>query len=233
MKRCFKWFAVFALSACAGAACAQAVARQAPATIHNAVDQYMRVQTAGLPGKVTYTIGGIDPRIVLPACAVPEVFLPPGARLWGVTSIGVRCNGATPWSIYVTAQIKVVGDYVVTSRPLGQGQALAATDVTMQSGDLTQLPAGIITDPQLIVGKTLTAALAAGQPLRQDLLRSPLVVQQGQTVKLQSSGRGFRVTTDGRSLTNAADGQIAQVRTSAGQTISGVARAGGVVEIAF
>jgi flagella basal body P-ring formation protein FlgA len=145
----------------------------------------------------------------------------------------VRCAGATPWSIYVTAQIKVVGNFVVTARPLGQGQALAATDVALQSGDLTQLPAGILTDPQLAMGKTLSAALAAGQPLRQELLRAPLVVQQGQTVKLQSSGHGFRVTTDGRSLTNAADGQIAQVRTAAGQTISGIARSGGVVEIIF
>ncbi len=233
MKRHFRLWALFALSTCAGLACAQTAERQAPAAIQQAVDSFVRVQTAGLPGKVTYTLGSIDPRIALPACAAPEAFLPPGARLWGLTSVGVRCNGAAPWSIYVTAQIKVVGDFLVTARPLPQGHALAATDLAAQSGDLTQLPAGILTDPQLAVGKTLSAALAAGQPLRQDLLRAPLVVQQGQTVKLQSTGRGFRVTTDGRSLTNAADGQIAQVRTAGGQTISGVARAGGVVEITF
>lgn len=233
MKKFFTLVAMVALGVGGESACAQSVTRQAPSTIQTAVENYVRVQTAGLPGTVTYTIGGIDPRIVLPACAVPEVFLPPGARLWGLTSVGVRCAGATPWSIYVTAQIKVVGNFVVTARPLAQGQALAATDVALQSGDLTQLPAGILTDPQLAMGKTLSAALAAGQPLRQELLRAPLVVQQGQTVKLQSSGHGFRVTTDGRSLTNAADGQIAQVRTAAGQTISGIARSGGVVEIIF
>ena len=120
---------------------------------------------------------------------------------------------------------------MVTARPLAQGSALALTDMALQSGDLTQIAAGIVTDPQAVIGKTLTSALAAGQPLRQDLLRSPLVVQQGQTVKLQSSGQGFRVSADGKSMTNAADGQIAQVRTSNGQTVSGVARAGGVVEM--
>lgn len=216
-----------------GLAYAQTNDRQALAMMHQAIEHYVRVQTAGLPGKVTYVVGGIDPRIVLPACPVPEVFLPAGARLWGLTSLGVRCGGAAPWSIYVTVQVKVAGDYVVTARPLPQGQALAPADIALQSGDLTQLPAGILTDPQLAVGKTLTAALAAGQPLRQDLLRSPLVVQQGQTVKLQSSGHGFRVTTDGKSLNNASDGQIAQVRTATGQTVSGVARAGGIVEIIF
>jgi flagella basal body P-ring formation protein FlgA len=233
MQRLLNLLAMLALGAGANAACAQTVERQAPAAIHKAVDNFLRVQTAGLPGKVSYTIGGIDPRIVLAACAAPEIFLPPGARLWGLTTLGVRCDGAAPWSIYMTAHIKVVGDYVVTARPLTQGRVLAAADIAVQSGDLTQLPTGILTDPQLAAGKTLTAALTAGQPLRQELLRSPVVVQQGQTVKLQSSGRGFMVTADGKSLNNAADGQIAQVRIANGQTVSGIARAGGIVEINF
>jgi flagella basal body P-ring formation protein FlgA len=179
------------------------------------------------------TVGAIDPRSVLPACAALEVFTPPGARLWGATSLGVRCSGATPWNIYVTAQVKVVGDYAVTARPLAQGQALTPSDIATQSGDLTQLPAGVLTDPQQAVGKTSIAALAPGQPLRQDLLRAPLVIQQGQTVVVNSSGRGFRVSADGKALNNAYDGQIAQVRTASGQTLSGVARAGGIVEIRF
>jgi flagella basal body P-ring formation protein FlgA len=234
MKRLFKLLAICAFSAGGGGlVCAQSIDRQAPATIQKAVENYLRVQTAGLPGKVSYTMGAVDPRIVLAACAVPEVFLPPGARLWGMTSLGVRCSGAAPWSIYVNVQIKVTGEYVVTARPLAQGQALAPADISLQSGDLTQMPAGILTDPQLAVGKTLAAALAAGQPLRQELLRSPLVVQQGQTVKLQSAGPGFRVSTDGQSLSNAAAGQIAQVRISSGQTVSGVARTGGIVEIRY
>jgi len=233
MKQLFKLLAMLALAAGAGHIYAQAVERQAPAPILKAVDNFLRVQTAGLPGKVSYTIGGVDPRLMLTACAAPEVFLPTGARLWGLTSLGVRCNGTTPWSILIPAQIRVTGDYVVTARPLAQGRALTAADVAMQSGDLTQLPSGILNDPQLAVGKTPTAALAAGQPLRQDLLRSPLVIQQGQTVKVQSTGHGFMVTADGKSLSNATDGQIAQVRISTGQTVSGVARAGGIVDISF
>jgi flagella basal body P-ring formation protein FlgA len=230
MKAFIRLLAVYVLCACSGAACAQGTG-QLPAQIRQAVDQFLRVQTAGLPGKVAYTVGGIDPRVVLAPCAATEVFLPPGARLWGLTTLGVKCNDAAPWTIYVSAQVKVTGDYVVTARPLAQGTALSPLDLSLQSGDLTQMPVSVLTDPQLAIGKTLTSALAAGQPLRQDLLRSPLVVQQGQTVKLQSSGQGFRVSADGKSMTNAADGQIAQVRTSNGQTVSGVARAGGVVEM--
>ncbi len=232
MKRISSLILLCALSA-AAYAYAQTAPRQDAAAIQKAVENFLRVQTTGLPGQVSFTAGGIDPRTVLAACPAPEVFLPPGARLWGMTSLGVRCSGAAPWSIYVTAQIKVTGDYVVTARPLPQGQPLTPADFAIQNGDLTQLPAGILTDAHLVTGKTLASPLAAGQPLRQDMLRSPLVVQQGQNIKLQSAGRGFSVSADGKSLSNAADGQIAQVRTSNGQTVSGIARAGGIVEIAF
>lgn len=232
MKQISRLLALCAASAFgAGLVSAQTPARQAPATIHQAIENFIRVQTAGLPGSVTSAVGSIDSRVVLAACPVPEVFLPAGARLWGQTSLGVRCSGAAPWSIYVPVQIKVDGDYVVTARALAQGQALVPADLTLRNGDLTQFPAGILTDPQLALGKTLTGALAAGQPVRQDLLRAAQVVQQGQTVKLLSSGPGFQVSADGKSLNNAADGQIAQVRTTAGATVSGIARAGGVVEI--
>ena len=212
---------------------AQAGARQDPQVIQRAVENYLRAQTAGLPGTVTYTVGALDARSVLPACGAIEVYTPPGVRLWGNTSLGVRCSGTPPWNIYVTAQVRVVGNYAVTSRPVNQGQALTTSDITMQNGDLTQLPAGVLTDPQQAVGKTSLASLAPGQPLRQDLLRSPLVIQQGQSVVVHSSGRGFRVSADGKALNNAYDGQVAQVRTHSGQTISGIARAGGIVEITF
>jgi flagellar basal body P-ring formation protein FlgA len=214
-------------------ACAQAVKNQSAAAIQKAVDNFLRTQTAGLPGKVTYTIGAIDTRVVLPACPALDVYLPSGARLWGQTSVGVRCSDTATWNIYVSAEVRVAGEYLVTARPLPNGQLLTTSDLVTQTGDLTQLPAGILTEPKQAVGKILAASLAAGQPVRQDLLRSPLVVRQGQTVKLQSSGQGFQVTAEGRALNNAQDGQVAQVQTASGHTVSGVARSGGVVEITF
>jgi flagella basal body P-ring formation protein FlgA len=206
---------------------------QSVAAIHQAVDQFVRLQTSGLPGKINYTIGSIDPRLLLPACAALDVFIPSGARLWGQTTLGVRCGGAAPWTIYVNAEVRVSGNYLATTRAIAPGQVLTAADIVTQSGDLTLLPSGVLANPEHAVGKIAVAAVAAGQPLRYDLLRAPLAVQQGQSVKLMSSGAGFRVSAEGRALNNAQDGQVAQVRTASGQTVSGVARAGGSVEISF
>jgi len=213
------------------AAHAQTTPRQDHAAIYRGIDNFLRTQTAGSPHKISHTITNVDPRVTLPVCPALEFFLPPGARLWGQTAVGVRCSGQTPWTIYLTLNVTVVGSYVVLARAVPQGHTLAASDVAVQSGDLTQLPAGVLLEPAQAEGKILAAAVAAGQPLSQESLRKPLVVQQGQSVVLQSSGRGFRVSTEGRALNNAQDGQIAQIRTASGQTVSGIARIGGIVEV--
>ena len=115
----------------------------------------------------------------------------------------IRCGGEAPWSIYVTVHVTVIGSYVVLARAVPQGHNLTASDVAVQSGDLTQLPMGVLQEPSQAEGNILAAAVAVGQPLSQNSLRKQLVVQQGQTVVLQSTGRGFRVSTEGRALNNA------------------------------
>ena len=62
---------------------------QALGSISKAVHDYLRVQTAGLPGTATYTVGALDPRLVLPACPALELFLPAGARLWDAVALAL------------------------------------------------------------------------------------------------------------------------------------------------
>ena len=208
-----------------------ALERAQLAQIHSSVAQLLRNQTAGLPGKVSFTLGEIDARLSLPACAAPEAFIPPGARLWGNASVGVRCSGSNPWIIYIPVSVKILTGVVVAARALTQGRSIEAGDLTLQEADLGQLPGAVITDPAQAVGRMVTLGVAPGQLLRQDFLRSPPVIQQGQSVTLRSQGPGFKVSAEGRALGNAAEGQVAQVRTPSGHTISGIARFGAIVDI--
>lgn len=197
------------------------------------VADFLRTQSIGLPGEVDITLTGIDARTSVPPCAALEPSLPPGSRPWGNTAVVVRCTVPQPWTLYVRAQVKVVSDYVVSSRPLMQGRPITASDLAVHRGDLTQLPAGVITDVSQAVGRTLTASLPFGSPLRQDMLRAQPAVMLNQSVKLVSTGRGFSISADGRALGNAVEGQSVQVRNASGQVVSGIARAGAIVEVSY
>lgn len=203
------------------------------ASLHKIAETFVARQTAELPGKATASVGMIDPRLRLPKCANAEGFLPPGIRLWGNATIGIRCQQPTPWTIYIPVAIKVTAPVITTAKPLPQGHVLTLADVVAQPGDLTQLPSGVIADVDQVIGKSLASGVPAGQALRAELLRAPQAIKTGQMVRVVAQGGAFQVSTEGKALSNAATGQSISVRTSGGKVVSGVVKADGSVEVAF
>ena len=211
--------------------CRAAIGPVQLAQIQRLVEQPVHEQTAGLPGKVSFSLGAIDARLSLAACATPEAFIPPGVRLWGDATVGVRCSGSNSWTIYVPVAVRISTSVVVAAHSLVQGRVIESSDVTLQEADLGKLPVAVITDPRQAVGRIATLSIAAGQPLRQDLLRAPPVIQQGQSVTVRALGPGFEVSAEGRAVSNAAEGQVALVRTASGRTLSGIAHLGAIVDV--
>jgi flagella basal body P-ring formation protein FlgA len=207
--------------------------RQDPAALRDTAERFLNTQASGLPGQVSIAVGAVDPRLNLPVCAAPEAFLPSGSKAWGKTTVGIRCTTPTSWTVYVSATVRVQSHYVAAAVPLAQGQSIGPNDITTVKGDLTTLPVGIVTDPAQAVGRTMSISLPLGTPLRQDALRSQQVIQQGQVVRLISNGPGFQVSSEGRAMNNATDGQVTQARAANGQLVSGVAKAGGVIEVTY
>lgn len=201
--------------------------------IRTGATQFVLQQTTAQPGSVTATAGTLDSRLRLPTCPAMEFFVPTGSRLWGNSNVGVRCPAPSTWSLYVPVNIRITTDIVFAARPLQAGQKLSEPDILIKSDDITQFASGVITDPRQALGKTVSLGVAAGYPLRIDMLRAPNVIQQGQSVKIVAQGRGFQVNAEGKALGNAAEGQIVAVRTPSGRIIKGTAREGGVVEVPF
>src|SRR5450830_324335 len=170
--------------------------RQNLAALQQVAEQFIKIQTTGLSGTVNATVEPVDSRLTLAACPSPQAFLPNGGRLWGKTTIGIKCTAPSPWTIYLRATVQVVAEYVVAATPLTQGQLIGPNDLTKLKGDLSNLPSGIITDPAQAIGHVANMSLAAGAPLRQDALRANRVVQQGQSVRVVSSGSGFQISTE-------------------------------------
>jgi flagella basal body P-ring formation protein FlgA len=208
-------------------------ARQDPNALRAVAEQFLLTQAAGLPGEVSVKVGAVDPRTALAGCPAPEAFLQPGARAWGKTTVGVRCSAPSSWTIFIQAQVNVKAEYVAAAVPLAQGQPVEQGQLMLVKGDIAAMPNGIITDMAQAIGRTPTVSLAAGTPLRLDTLKSKPVVQQNQAVRLVLNGNGFSVSSEGRAIGTAGEGQVVQVRTPSGTVVSGTAKAGGMVEVAF
>ncbi|WP_333989954.1 flagellar basal body P-ring formation chaperone FlgA [Burkholderia orbicola] len=204
--------------------------QQDPETIRRAALAFLQQQIAGLPGKTTATVTTAFPR-GLAACTTLEPFLPTGARLWGRTTVGVRCAGERPWTVYLQAKVAVQATYYVAARQIAPGEPLSAADLVARDGDLTVMPLAVITDPAQAIGATALARISAGLPLRQDMLKSAASVSAGQTVRVVAAGPGFTISAEGSVLANAAPGQSVRVRMAAGQIVTAIVKDAGTVEI--
>jgi flagella basal body P-ring formation protein FlgA len=228
----FRLFLVYLLASTSVGAGAQAApARQEASAVKRIAEEFLMSNTAGLTGEIKVEVNPVDARLNLAACISPEAFMPPNSRPWGRTTVGVRCTAPANWTVYLSANIKVKGDYFVAAAPLAQGKTLEAADLQKTTGEISGIAPGIITNASQATGRVLTISLKAGTPLRQDMLKNQQAVLQGQTVKVIAGGPSFQVTAEAKALTNAAIGQVAQARTENGQLISGIAKAGGIIEV--
>ncbi len=205
--------------------------RQDPAQINKEVEIFLERESKGLPGQVAIEVGKVDTRVTLSACTRLQTFFPTGSQAWGQTTVGVRCAAPVAWTIYVPANVKVSASYLIAARPLALGQEIAAGDISVQQGELTQLPAGVLTEPSQALGRRLANSVRAGQPLRRDAVREPPAIVQGQLVALVVKGAGFRISSEGHSLGKAPEGERVQVKTLTGAVVSGIVRPGPIVEV--
>lgn len=224
-------FLALAMLALAGTCAAAGPAAPAlPDAARLAVERLVQTQSKGLPGEISVRMVGNAAN--LPACDAPEAFLAPGSELRGRLSIGLRCTAPAAWTRFVQAYVSVQGRYYVATEAIEAGQALGGDRVSERQGDLAALPRSVVTEPAMLHGVVAANRIAAGAPLRKELLRGTVVIQQGQTVKVVASGTGFSVSTEARAMTRAEIGATVQAKTRDGRLVSGIADEEGQIRLA-
>jgi len=181
-------------------------------------------------GRVQITVGSLDPRLQLAPCQRIEPYLLPGTRLWGRTSIGVRCLEGANWTVSLPVTVTVHGMAVVAAEPLAAGSPAGTASVRIEEVELTREPGTPVTDPAQLNGKTFTRSLSVGQVLRLESLRATPTVAAGDPVRIDMVGKGFLIQSEGQALSAGAEGQSLRVRTESGRIVSGTLK-GRAVEI--
>jgi flagellar basal body P-ring formation protein FlgA len=169
------------------------------------------------------TVGALDSRLRLAVCGNVEPYVPPGARLWGRSRVGLRCvDGMGRWNVSLPVVVKAVGPAWVVKNPVAAGAILAATDVVEAEVDWAEEPMAVLQERALWVGQTATRPLSTGQALRQGMVKPAQVFQAGASVRVVAQGPGFQVSSDAQALSAGVVGQQARVRMDNGRVASGL-----------
>jgi len=177
-------------------------------------------------------LGKLDPRLRLAACQKVEAYIPTGTRVWGASRAGLRCvEGPTPWNVYLPVTVHVYGPGLVAAGPLPAGHVLAQADLRPAEINLSENRSPAVTDAAAVVGRTLTAPLAAGQGLREVGLKSRQWFGPGETVQVRAIGGGFAIEGTGEAMMAGMEGQPVRIKTENGKIVSGMPVGDRLVEI--
>lgn len=195
---------------------------------------FLLSEAGGADSGADVEVGRLDARLRLRRCSVPLTpYLPPGGRVSGHTSVGVRCEGEVPWSLFVPALVRHEQPLVVAARPISRGATLTAEDVTTVTRLLPSAPGGVLASPDAAIGRVAMRDIAAGSTLNASQLKAPQVVRRGQSVTLSLASGSVAVRVAGTALRDGTLGERIPVRNvNSKRVVEGVVLADGVVEVA-
>ena len=222
---------VMGMAAVAAALCASLAFAAPGGDLKSQARLFLDAQVLQAVGDVEVAVGEPDARLQLAPCARMEPFLPPNARLWGRSHIGVRCVEGAAWTAYVPIVVRSFGQTPVAARAIPRGQAFGPDDVRMERVEITQYPLGELATGVDLEGRVATRPITAGEPIRRNQAKLPPSIQPGDAVRVVIEAPGFVVATEGKALTSAANGDGVQVALEGGKTVWGMANPGKVVQI--
>jgi flagella basal body P-ring formation protein FlgA len=99
--------------------------------------------------------------------------------------------------VWGSVTLQLLGEVVVTHRPVGRYKPITEDDIEIQTRDLAELPAGVITDPEAVLGKRAKRNIGSNTVLRSDLVELPPLVKRGDMVVILAETPGLKITTLG------------------------------------
>jgi flagella basal body P-ring formation protein FlgA len=174
--------------------------------------------------RVEIEAGRLDPRLRLAPCERIEPYLPPGARAWGRSRVGLRCvQGSTPWNVYLPVTVKVFAPAWVAASALPVGAELQPEMLRKAEVDWAAMAAPPLLDASQLVGRQLARPLPGGAAVRLVDLKQRQWFASGDTVQLVARGSGFSVSGEGQAMGPGVEGQPVRVRIDNGRVLSGQA----------
>lgn len=164
--------------------------------------------------KVIKEIGSLDPRLHLAPCADDElqIYIPNNASLLDSSTIGLRCQGSKPWSLYLPVKFSVMTAVLTAKQPLVLGAVIRADDLQLQDFDSKRLSQGYFTDPKALIGVTLKHGINPGAVITPADITIPKLVNRGDTVQVQVLVEGIQVSTKALALSDGRLGDFIPVK---------------------
>ncbi|HEF4763067.1 TPA: flagellar basal body P-ring formation protein FlgA [Pseudomonas putida] len=173
------------------------------------VEDYLA--TSQTEGRYEIQVNQLDPRLRMPMCDKElTASLESPAKPLGRVTVKVRCEGSSPWTVFVPAQVRLFRDVVTTSRPLRRAGIVEPEDVILRERDISAINQGYLTSLDQAIGQRLTRPMVADQVITLVHLEQAEVIRKGDQVVITARSGTLSVRMPGEALANG--GMSEQIR---------------------
>ena len=197
------------------------------------VEDYLA--TSQTEGRYQIQVNNLDPRLRLAHCDKElTATLESPAQPMGRVIVRVRCEGLSPWTIFVPAQVKLFRDVVIVNHPLKRGMVIDYPDVTLRERDVSLINQGYLTATELAVGQKLLRPMVTDQVLTLTHLEQAATVRKGDHVVISARSGTLSVKMPGEALSDGGLSEQIRVKNlNSKRVIRARVTAPGQVEVAL
>ncbi|MCH2339744.1 flagellar basal body P-ring formation chaperone FlgA [Pseudomonas sp. NPDC047963] len=199
---------------------------------HEVTDYLQRSQ---IEARHEIELNRLDPRLRLAACdQALTTKLESPAQPVGRTTVRVSCEGTSPWSVFVPAQVHLFREVIVARRPLARESVVELADVTLAERDVGLLTQGYLTSFDQVLGNKITRSALPDQVLPPTYLSAAEIIRKGDQVVISAKNSTINVRMPGEALSDGALGSQIRVKNQrSGRTIKARVAGPGQVEVAM
>jgi flagella basal body P-ring formation protein FlgA len=165
------------------------------------VEDYLA--TSQTQGRYEIQVNQLDPRLRMPSCDKElTATLESPAQPLGRVTVKVRCGGASPWTVFVPAQVRLFREVVTTTRPLKRTGIIGPEDVALRERDISLINQGYLTSVDQAIGQKLVRPMVTDQVITLVHMEQAEVVSKGDQVVISARSGTLNVRMPGEALSN-------------------------------
>ncbi|VVO40874.1 hypothetical protein PS704_05839 [Pseudomonas fluorescens] len=173
------------------------------------VEDYLA--TSQTEGRYEIQVNQLDARLRMPMCDKElTASLESPAKPLGRVTVKVRCEGSSPWTVFVPAQVRLFRDVVTVTRPLRRTGIVEPDDVMLRERDISLIGQGYLTSVDQAIGQRLTRPMVTDQVITLVHLEQAEVIRKGDQVVITARSGTLSVRMPGEALSNG--GMAEQIR---------------------
>lgn len=173
-----------------------------------------------------------DTRLSLANCQQPVLSLHGNNRIRPRVLVRATCSPS--YAIHISANVEVFQQVVVAESALSRKQTLSSDQLGFARVNILSNQRQYLTEIDHAVGNTITRSVRAGTALTQGMLRSPDMVERGDSVVIVASRGDLVVRMPGIAMMTGSKGDQINVRNqSSDRVVKGWIKAPGEVHVPF